>query len=232
MKQLKLPTVLKETTRFYKDHEELLKPYLGRPYLSYSSKNSFEGYENSFIKEKIAKLPKVSNIYADMGSYLGKAVEKGVFPEENPHRFTGQENLGKVPRPDNAEYEKMILIDRGSYIIIGFIDICEDTDEGVNVGDLKTGGKDKEKTYASEGYIQIPLYAVGLEEQGKNINKTYVWFVRRTGSHFKPPLHISDEQFEIEVPYNKEIGKKALEAMDIAAKEISCIYTTYSKIFK
>ena len=53
---LVLPSVLTENSWFYKLHEEELKPFLGQPYLSYSSAESWESYQEDFIKQKFAGL--------------------------------------------------------------------------------------------------------------------------------------------------------------------------------
>jgi hypothetical protein len=230
-KKIQLPTVLTEDTWFYKKYEDQLKPHLGKCYLSYSSYNAYEEYTEDFIKDKFVKLPQKQKLYASLGNYLGSAVEVGTFPEENPHGFTGQENLKLVPRPKGAEYERFVLIDMGEYIFIGFIDIYEEKKNKVKLGDLKTGGKNKEKYYASNKYKQILLYGRAVELEKKEIEEAYVWFVRRTGSHINPPLHISDEQFKIPLEYTSELGKKAVEGLDKGARAISDCYTTYLKFF-
>ena len=132
-------------------------------------------------------------------------------------------------------------IHQKSYVIktqanAGFIDIVEsniyeEKKNKVKLGDLKTGGKNKEKYYASDKYKQTRLYGKAVEMEGKELEKTYVWFVRRTGSHINPPLHISDEQFEIPLEYTPELGEKAIEGLKKGAIQISDCYTTYLKFF-
>lgn len=234
--KIQLPSKIKEDSWFYKDNEELCKPHLGKPYISYSTVNSWtdEKYRADMIKQKFAGIELPGNIYSDFGSYLGEAVENGEYGD-NPNGFTGQENFQPFldDRPENAVYEKMILIDMGEYVIIGFIDIySEDEESRAIVVDLKTGGKDKELYYESEDYIQVPLYAKAIElHEKKEIGVTGVWFVRRGNSHFKPPLHITEDQFFIELPYNEERAQYALDKIDKAVREISDYYRTYLKIF-
>lgn len=231
MQQLILPSRITEDSWFYKEHEELCKPHLGKYYISYSSVTAWDEYREDFIKEKFAKIQLPDKLYANMGKYLGEAVETGKFGE-NPYGFTGQENFKLIERPKKAVYEKMILIDMGEYIFLGFIDIfVELKDKSVWVRDLKSGGKGKEKYYASKEYVQVILYAHALELEGYKIGKTDVWFVRRTGSHIKPPLNISDEQFEIPLEYNEERVKFALEKVERNARELSDCYQTYLKLF-
>jgi len=117
-----LPSVISEDCWFYEANKEKLEPFLGVPYISYSSVSSWEEYDDSFIKEKLAKIKLPQGLYACLGNYLGEAVETGEFAEENPNGFTGQENFHLIERPENAKYERFILIDRGEYILIGFIE--------------------------------------------------------------------------------------------------------------
>ena len=231
--KIELPGVITKDIWFYEDNKDQLEVHLGKPYISYSTVSSWAEYREDSIKQKITKLKSYSStVYTELGNYLGEAVETGEFSKENPNGFTGQENLKLIPRPGNAEYEKFIVLDMGDYIIIGFIDIFWETEEGVNICDLKTGGKKKEDTYKSADYIQVILYARALERLGMKINSTSVWFVRRTGSHINPPLHISDEQFRIPLEYSKERVTFALDKVDKVVNEISNCLKVYNKIFK
>ena len=235
-KHITLPSVLTESAWFYKDNEELCKPHIGKYYISYSSVNAWENpqYRPEFIRSKFAGIKHPTGIYAKFGSWCGFALEWGQFPIENPDKFSGEKNikLDKV-RPENAVYEKMILIDRGTYIIVGFIDMCHEYEPStLHVRDQKTGGKGKHVEYESESYIQVILYAHALEQQGYKIGKTDVYFIRRTGSHVSPPLTISEEQFIIPIKYNKDRVEYALNKVDRVVGEISDLYKIYLKYFK
>lgn len=232
---INLTSKLTEDTWFYKEekYQEQLKPFLGKPYISYSTMESWEEYTEDFIKEKLVGLPQPFGIYKEFGSYLGTAYENGKFPEQNQFGFIGQENLDLSKyRNDNAEYEKLIIIDRGDYIIVGFIDKFERLEDGsVWVNDLKSGGAKKEEKYASDDYTQVPLYSHALEVKGEKIGRTDVLFIRRENSHIKPPLKIGKEQFYIPVNYNKEKVDKALKKVDRVVKEITEIKNVYEKYF-
>lgn len=230
MKKIQLPSKITKDSWFYEANKELCEPHLGKYYISNSSVDSWENYKEDFIKQKFAKIKLPEGTYAALGSYLGEAVENGEFGD-NPHGFTGQENFNLIDRPENAEYEKMILIDRGDYVIIGFIDILLIEEQLADIQDLKTGGNKKEDKYTSKDYVQVILYAYALELLGYKIRDTSVWFVRRTGSHVKPPLHISSEQFKIPLEYNKDRIKYALDKVDRVVKEVSELYIVYKRYF-
>lgn len=233
-KKIKLPSKLTKDSWFYKDNKEICEPHLGKYYISYSSAESWESYREDFIKKKFAKIKIPSSIYGAFGTYVGEAVEHGKFDKENPYGFTGQGNLDLDSlRPSNGEYEKMILIDRGEFVILGFIDRYHEIKKDVaHITDFKTGGAKKEAKYQSDDYVQVVLYAHAIEQTGKEIGATDVWFVRRTGSHKNPPMHISEEQFEIPLVYNEERVKFALDKIDRIVNEISDCYHTYLKIFE
>ncbi len=227
-----LTSKIEENSWFYEDNEELCKPHLGKAYISYSTVQSWFEYREDFIKEKLAKIPQKHGIYKALGSYIGEAIENGEFPEKNPDGFIGQENLDFTKlRPVNGEYEKMILIDMGDWVIIGFIDIYSETDGVCTVFDVKSGGKAKEDYYKSPEYIQVILYAYAMELMGKVVKKTGVYFIRREGSHVKPPLKIGAEQFVIPLEYNTDRVKYALNKVEKAVKEISEFKTVFDKFF-
>jgi hypothetical protein len=223
-----LPSVISKDCWFYKDNEELCKPHLNKPYISYSSVSSWCDYKNEFIKQKFAGIKLPDGIYGKFGTWCGHMLEHGCPPKENPDGFTGEENFDYSKRTPTSEYEKMILIDRGDYVIIGFID---QWDNGI-LKDQKSGGKGKEAQYQSVEYIQAVLYAYAMELQGQEIKKVAVDFLRREKSHINPPLHLSKEQFEIPLEYSPERVKFALNKVDKAVKEISDLYSTYLKCFK
>jgi len=227
-----LTSKIEEGSWFYKDNEELCKPHLGKAYISYSTVQSWFEYREDFIKEKLAKIPQKHGIYKSLGSYIGEAIENGEFPEKNPDSFIGQENLDfNKLRPINGEYEKMILIDMGDWVIIGFIDIYSESEDGCTVFDVKSGGSKKEDYYKSLEYIQVILYAYAMELMGKIVKKTGVYFIRREGSHVKPPLKIGAEQFVIPLEYNEDRIKYALDKVKKAVVEISEFKTVFDKFF-
>lgn len=229
---INLPSILTENTHFYQEHKEKLQPYLGRPYISYSSVSSWFEYKEDFIKQKFAGIKLPDGIYALMGNYIGEAIENGFFAQDNHKGFAGQENLDfKRYRKEGAEYEKLIVIDMGGYLIIGFIDIFYIENEQLNVEDMKSGGKGKEKVYESDEYIQTVLYGYAIEQEYGKEPKIGVNFIRREGSHVNPPLKIGKEQFYIPNIYSKERVRTALEKVDKAVHEISELYTTYLKFF-
>lgn len=228
IKQLELPSVLTKDSWFYEENSELCEPYLGRPYISNSTHTSFNDYFDDFVKEKLGGIDLGPKIYAEFGTYVGEAIENGAFHHENPNMFDGQENLD-LTRKEGVEYEKMIIIDRGSYIILGFIDKYYEVDNKAHICDVKTGGKNKEKEYMKDEYIQVMLYAHAIENSGKEIGKTYIEFIRREGSHINPPLIISEEQFKIDLLYSKERVDYALKAVDKTAKGLEKLYKTFNK---
>ena len=233
MIKLNLPSILSESTWFYKDNKEKLKHLLGVPYTSYSTSNSWSAYKEDLIKQKFANITLPSGIYASMGNFVGEAIENGEFSSDNPNGFIGQENLDfSSYRKLNAEYEKIIVIERDGYFIVGFIDIFYIEDNIANVEDNKTGGKGKENDYSSDDYIQTVLYGHAIEKEYGLIPKIGVNFIRREGSHVNPPLKIGKEQFYIPTVYSKERVDNALKKVDIAVQEISDVYSTYLKYFK
>ena len=227
--KVNLPTILTEDTHFYKAYEKELKHLLGKPYISYSTMNSWFDYRNDFIKQKLIGIKLPSGVYAELGNYLGCAVEIGQFSDENPHGFIGQENvdLDKYRKP-NAEYEKLIVIDKGDYFMVGFIDIYYESEGLKYLEDNKTGGNKKESEYSSDEYLQTVYYNYALG--GDCI--TGVNFFRREGSHVRPPLKLSTEQFYIPITYNETRVDKAMKKLELAVKEISEITTVYNKFFK
>lgn len=232
MTKLNLPGKLTKDSWFYKKHENVLKKHLGKQYISYSTQSSWTDYREDFIKEKLAEIKLPDSIYANFGNWVGESTEYGVA-QLNKHDFKGAENLKLVPRPEEAIYERLIVIDFGEWILIGFIDVFVEKENKVaSLLDIKSGGAKKEEGYKKEDYTQVILYAKALEDEGYTIDKTGVWFVRRTGSHIKPPLTLSDEQFYIPLEYNKERVDYAINKLKKAVEEISEINTTFQKIFK
>ena len=228
---IELTSKLSKDNWFYKGHEELIDPHLGKYYISYSTMSSWEDYRTDFIKQKLAGIKLPDGIYGAFGTWVGTSVELGEV-QTNNYGFTGGENISLIERKEGDKYERMILIDRGDYVIIGFIDIMRELSPKVaNVYDVKTGGSKKEDGYKKPEYVQVITYAKALEDEGYTINEIGVWFCRRTNSHIKPPLNLSEEQFFIPLDYNKERVDYALSKFDRVVKEISEYQKIYNKIF-
>jgi len=228
---IELPSVLNKECWFYKGNEKLIDPHLGKFYISYSTVSSWEDYRSDFIKQKLVGLKLPESIYGNFGTWVGTSVEHGEV-QPNNYGFTGEENLNLITRTENDKYERMILMDMGDYCIIGFIDIMREIAPMVaQVADIKTGGAKKEEEYKKESYIQTTLYSKALEDEGYKIDASGVWFCRRTGSHVKPPLNLSSEQFYIPLEYNEKRVKFALAKVDRVVKEISEFYKVYQKTF-
>jgi hypothetical protein len=228
---IELPSKLEKSNWFYEGNEKLIDPHLGKFYVSYSTVSSWEDYRTDFIKQKLAGIKLPDSIYGAFGTWVGTSVEHGEV-QPNNYGFTGEDNINLIERTENDKYERMILIDMGDYCIIGFVDIMREiSPKVVQTIDIKTGGAKKEEEYKKESYIQTTLYSKALEDEGYTINASGVWFCRRTGSHIKPPLNLSNEQFYIPLEYNEKRVKYALDKVDRVVKEISEYYKIYQKIF-
>lgn len=226
-----LPSKLNKDCWFYEENKELLDPHLGKFYISYSTVSSWEDYRGDFIKQKLAGIKLPESIYGNFGSWVGTSVENGEI-QPNNYGFTGGENISLIERKEGDKYERMILIDMGEYVVIGFIDIMREISPLLtDIADIKTGGAGKESEYKKESYIQLILYAYALVLEGYTINNMGVWFCRRTGSHIKPPLNLSKEQFYIPLEYTEERVKYALAKVERVVSEISEYFTCFEKYF-
>ena len=230
--KINLPSRLNKDCWFYENNKELIEPHLGKFYTSYSTISSWEDYRADFIKQKLAGIKLPDSIYGNFGTWVGTSVEHGEV-QANNYGFTGGENINLIERKEGNKYERMILIDMGEFCVIGFIDIMQELSPLLaDVSDIKTGGAGKESEYKKESYIQLILYAYALVLEGYSINKMGVWFCRRTGSHIKPPLNLSTEQFYIPLEYTEERVKYALDKVNRVVNEISEYFTCYEKYFK
>lgn len=230
---IKLPTIINESCWFFEENKEVLKDFIGMPYISYSSVNAWNDpkYQPDFIKQKFGGIKLPDGIYAEFGSFVGEAIENGKFGD-NPNNFQGLENLNlELLRPPNSEYERFIIIPFGSFVMIGFIDRFTTKEDSVEVTDFKTGGKNKEDDYKSPKYRQTTLYAWAEELKGTKSIETGVYFIRREGTHANLPMTISQEQFYIPLDYTPEKAQEALEYVEKTVEEISDVYKTYLKVF-
>lgn len=231
---LNLPSILTEDTWFYKqpEYQKMLKKHLGKYYVSYSTASGVDEYFPDFVKNKLIGLPNKGSVYTRLGNFLGEAVEKGYFSEENPDGFEGMENIDlEVLRVEGAEYERLIVVDFGEWILIGFIDRYVETEDGVVITDFKTGAKNKKKQYLDPSYTQVMLYANAVENEGKTIADTNVYFIEREGSHIKPPLRLTSNQETLPLEYSDDRVKYALNKLVDNVKKISKYKNVYDKYF-
>lgn len=259
-KQLNLP-------RIYSSTSDKFNKYDGRAKLSYSQYTSWkdEQYKNGYILGYIFGIPQPSNFWAEFGSYCGTLIEyrmnidkaegkdKVLLDEAKEYlNKTDIKTLTEADKmfPSNSVYEREIVLDRGSYVTQGFIDVNYDTLKNneankflTNVVDVKTGGKNSKSGknpayYGSDKYGQTRLYAKALKEEGEELGYCGVVFLDRTfenkwthpetTSTFENPiLHLSGDILEIETVYTEEKVEVLLKDMDKVAEEISTLKDTY-----
>jgi hypothetical protein len=236
IKQLDLPSIYKE--RKDKPVPERFKKYIGRPAISYSTYSAFkeEGYRGEWLANKFLGIPSEGSIFTEFGGAVGLYQETG---EQQVYLSTSDMQVldKEIPANPLAEYEREVVIDRGSYICYGFIDRVLGVESGVvDIVDFKTGAIDKKaKEYASDDYQQTTVYAYALEQEGFKINSSSVVLFDRKGNTLeqgnKNVLRLTGEIEFIPTPYSKERAEKFLLEMDKTAKKIEEYWKLYQKIF-
>jgi hypothetical protein len=236
-KQLILPSIYKE--RPNNPVPERYKKYIGRPAMSYSTYTAFneEGYRGEWLANKFLGIPSEGSIFTEFGSSVGTYQETGL---EQPYlsQFDMEVLDKEIPGNALAEYEREVLIDRGSYILYGFVDrIFGVKNKKVDVIDFKTGSIEKKaKEYASEDYNQTTMYCYALEEEGFEINSSKVILFDRKGNTLesgnKNVLRLTGDIEYIDTPYSRERAEKFLKKVDETAKKIAEYWAIYNKVFK
>jgi hypothetical protein len=225
VKMLDLPKVYENEGGNYPQH-------VGKPKLSYSAYNSFceESYKGEFFANYFLGIRSEGNIFTEYGSKCGEYLEK---LEKSDLSEFDISVLEKIERPEHARYEVEVVIDRGSYVIQGFIDQEFKVPDGLVIKDLKTGAIDKKaKDYASEDYQQTTLYAYQRELEGENVVYSGVMLLDRKGNgQEKYPLRLTGEIADIPTPYSTERAEEFLKKFDKVAMQIEEYYKTYKKIF-
>lgn len=224
---------------------------LGKPQMSYSAYGSWTTpeYRGEFIAQKFLGLKVPGGIFPDYGTAAGEFIElNGEQPDpEDEHSVTCRELLSPediahlqtiVPRPEGAEYEREILLDRGHYCIIGYIDETSITDTGgLRIRDFKTGGEKKKKDYADmETYKQTNLYSHAVTLEGETVDDADVFLLDRKGNNIfkgdKNVLRLTGKFEEIPTPYDAEATEEWLDTkFDVVAKDISDYIRFFKKIF-
>lgn len=222
---LDLPKVYENEGGNYPQH-------VGKPKLSYSAYNSFleEAYKGEFFANYFLGIRSEGNIFTEYGSKCGEYLEK---LEKSDLSEFDISVLEKLERPENARYEVEVVIDRGSYVIQGFIDQEFKVPDGLVIKDLKTGAIDKKaKDYASEDYQQTTLYAYQRELEGEKVVYSGVMLLDRKGNgQEKYPLRLTGEIADIPTPYSKERAEAFLKKFDKVAMQIEEYHKVYKKYF-
>lgn len=161
----------------------------GISYLSYSQINLFKRDKEEYYQNYILGKKFEGNAYTDFGSKVGEALENNNFD-----KFLNQEKkvLKQCRRLDL--FERKTVLNYDGFYILGFIDTC--SNDFTEIIDYKTGGKNKEFQYLEEDYTQLCLYALSLRQEiGKEPNKAFVNFIRRSGNAFRgEELTVANEE--------------------------------------
>lgn len=223
---LDLPKVYENEGGKYPQH-------VGKPKLSYSAYGSFteESYRGEFFANYFLGIRGEGNIFTEYGSKCGEFLEKLETSDLSEFDISV---LSQITRPQNARYEVEVVVDRGSYVIQGFIDQEYQGENGLIIQDLKTGAIDKKaKDYGGDDYQQTTLYAYQRALEGETIAYSGVMLLDRKGNgQEKYPLRLTGEIAYIPTPYSKERAENFLTKFDKIAKEIEAYHKVYKKYFK
>lgn len=224
---LDLPKVYENEGGKYPQH-------VGKPKLSYSAYNSFneDAYKGEFFANYFLGIRGEGNIFTDFGGKCGKLFETDTDGSDLSEFDTNV--IKSIYRPENSLYEVEIVVDRGSYVIQGFIDReYLDLEGNLVIDDLKTGAiKSKKDFYGGPEYQQTTLYAYQRELEGEHIAYSGVILLDRKGNgQEKYPLRLTGEIEYISTPYSKKRAEAFLKSFDKTAKEIETYYITYKKFF-
>lgn len=210
--------------------------YRGMPQMSYSAYTSWTNpkYIGEFIAQKFLGISLPSGIFADYGTACGEFIELNGEMPTDPDSIRCRELLSEsdikylklVERPEDSEFEREILLNRGKYCVIGYIDRCTTlADLKLHVRDYKTGSTAKAAEYGSLKYQQTNLYAYALESEGEEVAQCDVELLHRKGNTVDPDSHnrlrLVGTSEIIDTPYTKERAEKFLKEMDKVAQEIA-----------
>ena len=227
VKMLDLPKVYENEGGKYPQH-------VGKPKLSYSAYNSFneDAYKGEFFANYFLGIRGEGNIFTDFGGKCGKLFETDTDSSDLSEFDTNV--IKSIYRPENSLYEVEIVVDRGSYVIQGFIDReYLDLEGNLVIDDLKTGAiKSKKDFYGGPEYQQTTLYAYQRELEGEHIAYSGVILLDRKGNgQEKYPLRLTGEIEYISTPYSKKRAEDFLKSFDKTAKNIEEYYKVYKKFF-
>lgn len=226
-KMLDLPKVYENEGGKYPQH-------VGKPKLSYSAYNSFneEAYKGEFFANYFLGIRGEGNIFTEYGGKCGVLFETDT--ETSDLSEFDISVIRGIERPANSLYEVEIVVDRGSYVIQGFIDReYLDVEGNLVIDDLKTGAiKTKKAFYGSDEYQQTTLYAYQREAEGEHIAYSGVILLDRKGNgQEKYPLRLTGEIERIPTPFSKKRAEDFLKSFDKTAKKIEEYHKVYKKYF-
>ena len=236
VKQLDLPSIYKEREK--NPVPERYKKYIGRPAISYSTYTAFkeEGYRGEWLANKFLGIPSEGSIFTEYGGAIGTYQETGI-PQPYLSQFDLETLDKEIPANPLAEYEREVLIDRGSFIVYGFVDrLLGVGSKIVDLVDFKTGSIEKKaKEYASKEYKQTGLYSYALEEEGFTIKSSSVVLFDRKGNTLeqgnKNVLRLTGAIEYIPTPYVREDIEEFLLELDETAKKIEKYWKLYKEVF-
>lgn len=213
--------------------------HLGKPKVSYSQIGSFREipFTYGYLKQYFMGVELPQGMFARFGTSCGEYLEKHEISDdlsESDIKF-----LDMVPRPKSATYEREIVIDRGEYVIQGFIDQDYTHYKKECIIDFKTGSLSKKEKYSNpDEYYQTRMYAYHREQLGAKIGKCGVYFFPRKGNVLVEDLtpktehnrlRIDGPPIWIDTPYVKEDIDNYLNGVDQIVTEISEMYKYYLK---
>ena len=144
------------------------------------------------------------------------------------------ENLFKMEEPSSIDFDGLETELNGSIdgvSIKGFIDRWRRTDDGIVIGDYKTG-KPPSPRFADDKHFQLALYACVLELQiGETVSKTELLFIRDSVRFEKQVTNIERENVRnTVVTVRKEIEQRCSDGYFEPRRMRLCDWCSYKTI--
>lgn len=224
-----LPRIYEDPFGNYPQHKNKYK-------LSYSQYNSWISplYREDYIRSYFMGKRDDSGVFAKFGSACGEYLEKKTI-DRKWLTDSDIKVLDAVPRYENSRYEVEIVIDRGWYVIQGFIDQeTAITDSSICIIDFKTGNiTTKKDYYGSKEYQQTTIYSHQRHLEGQSIHYSGVTLLGRKGmGTLGSRLYLNGPILNIETPYSVERAEEFLLEMDAVAEDISEAFALYKSVLK
>lgn len=214
----------------------------GNFYISYSQISSWNEIK-SFNLNILGKLEYIRSYFlgetfADAGwAEFGSDVEDYICSKDKADKFTDNEKSLMDSITPLGVFQKEIKIQLFDNVYLkGFVD--DASDDLLTIRDYKTASQSSKQKYYKSDYIQLPLYAKGIQEEtGFYPTKAEVCIIERKGNCFgktngRSLLSVGENVWFHTVDINEKLINETIEKIKNIILEISEVYKLFLKLEK
>lgn len=209
----------------------------GRYFVSYSqvaSWNETKGFNTGMLgRHEYIKKYFLKETFEDKYGFatFGKEVEDYITTRGSADKFTADEKAVLETIIPLGKFQQQFKLEYPEFYVLGYRDDCNE--EFTKIRDYKTASKNSAKKYYEDGYYQLDIYAMAMQQKTGKLPELEVCVIERLGNGFRggrDVMSVGKEVWYIPRTTNAERINSLHTIINNTVNEISQYYEVFLEL--